>query len=157
MPEGVNSKRTSHSLATLRALTSGGVNSQRRRAFCASSAKYLLGPGFSKSAEETLPAGSTWARRVTRTLPEMVARALSGMSGIISSSTSPFAEPALRLDPEAGELFVASGGAFVSVRSVAVEGEALGAWETSLAEDFAAVALDASRDESRPEAEEGEF
>src|SRR5947209_6879637 len=79
-PEGENSKRICHSLGALRPDTSGELNSQRRTAFRATSAKYLLGPGSVKSASETLPEALTWARMLTRTLPVIVARALSGTS-----------------------------------------------------------------------------
>lgn len=149
-PEGVNSKRTSHWLGTLRPFASGELNSQRRMAFSARSAKYLLGPGFSKSAAETLPEASTWASTVTRTLPEMVARAFSEASGRTWSSTSPFPEAPLAeaLEPGA-ELFAVSGEALVSVRSAAGEGEVIGAWETSFGEGFAAAVFEESRDESR--------
>src|ERR1700758_2071043 len=74
---------------------------------------------------------------MTRTLPEIVASALSGMSGRIWSSTSPFPE----LVPELGlELEPAAG-----------------AWEMSLAEGFAGAAVFAiSRDESRDASRLGE-
>src|SRR5207244_4450617 len=58
MPAGENSKRTCHWLGTLRPPTSGEANSQRRTAFSAASAKYLLGPGSSNEASETLTAAS---------------------------------------------------------------------------------------------------
>jgi hypothetical protein len=98
---------------------------------------------------------------MTRTLPEIVASALSGTSGRIWSSTSPFPElvPELAdaLEPEEGaeaELFDASTEGFASARSTAGEGEAAGAWEISFAEGFTeapdfAESRDESRDESR--------
>src|SRR5215469_12949704 len=105
----------------LRPAASGGVNSQRRMAFSAASAKNLLGPGFSNSAEDTLPAASTLARTATRTLPLIVASDVLGTSGKIWSSTSPFAEPAGELD---AALLAVSVAGFVSVRREAGDGAA---------------------------------
>src|SRR5439155_1324133 len=58
MPAGENSKRTCHWLGTLRPPTSGEANSQRRTAFSAASAKYLLG----RRAESRSPLGIRLAR-----------------------------------------------------------------------------------------------
>ena len=58
-PEGEKWKRMSQSLGTLWPSTSGEANCQRRAAFSARSAKYLLGPGESSAASETSPVGST--------------------------------------------------------------------------------------------------
>src|SRR6266849_7312213 len=79
---GVNSKRTSQLEATAWPSTLAGAKSQRCAACSAWSAKYLLGPGEKISAEETLPAGSTWSLTVTRTVPWMVARAPGETSGM---------------------------------------------------------------------------
>src|SRR6266849_10876634 len=58
-PDGEKWKRRSHSLGALWPPTSGEANCQRRAACRARSAKYLLGPGESSAASETLPVGST--------------------------------------------------------------------------------------------------
>ena len=88
----------------------------------------------------------------------MVARALSETVGRTWSNTSPVPaalEPELAGGAEAeAELFDASGEGFVSVRSVAGEGEAAGACEASLAEDFAVV-VDESREDSRDALRDG--
>lgn len=68
-PVALKWKRMSHSLGTLWPPTSGEENCQRRAAFSARSEKYLLGPGESSAASETLPVGSTWTRTLTRTMP----------------------------------------------------------------------------------------
>jgi len=88
-PDGLNSNRIRHSLGTLRPSTSGVLNTQCRAAPSACSAKYRLGPGVSKSTSETLPAASTCAFTPTRTVPEIVASAFSGVFGKTCSSTSP--------------------------------------------------------------------
>src|ERR1700682_1451539 len=87
----VNSKRTSQSLGTLWPLSFAGAKSQWRAAWRARSAKYLLGPTESKSAEVTLPVESTCNLTRTRTLPRMVAWAFLEGSGKTCSSTSPVA------------------------------------------------------------------
>ena len=107
-------------LGALWPFTSGAVNSQRRAAWRARSAKYLLGPGASSSAWETFLPGSTWTRTVTRTLPWIVPRAFSETSGKTWSRTSPCAG-------EAAEDFGALADGNVSVRSAAGAGAAAAA------------------------------
>ena len=89
----VNTKCRFHSLATLFPPISGGVKAHFLAACRAISAKYLLGPGESNSASDTVPAGSTCTLMPTRTLPRIVSRAFCDTSGRIWSRTSPFAEP----------------------------------------------------------------
>src|ERR1700747_2223448 len=66
---GVNSKRKSHSLPTLRPFTSGVENCQRFAALMACSVKYLLAAGGSGSAESTVPPAFTCRRKDSRTVP----------------------------------------------------------------------------------------
>jgi len=78
-PDCLNSNRISHSLGTLRPSTAGVLKTQPRAALSACSAKYRLGPGVSSPTSETFPAASTCAFTPTRTVPEIVASAFSGV------------------------------------------------------------------------------
>src|SRR5713226_3849987 len=93
VPACVYWKRRTHSLATYWPFTFAGANSHRRAALKACSAKYLLGPGESKSAATIFPVGSTRTLTLTRTVPRMVSLAFWDTSGRTWSRTSPGTRP----------------------------------------------------------------
>src|SRR6185295_19149647 len=69
VPVFPNSNRRIHSLETFLSSTLAGSNFQRRAAFKANSAKYLLGPGEASFTPATFPDGSTRTLTPTLILP----------------------------------------------------------------------------------------
>jgi len=89
VPSRVNSNRSVQLLSTPRPAIFAGLNFHCCAACNAARAKYLLGPGDSRSAPSTFPDRSTSTLTLTFTVPRIVFLALSRTSGKTCWATSP--------------------------------------------------------------------